>query len=166
MLDNIVNALSGVNGYLAVFIISMLPVVELRGAIPVGVGLDLNWLLLYVASVCGNMILVPFIILFIRPIVEFLMRTKKLRPLGEKIKNKVMSKSAKVTKYKMMGLFVFVAIPLPGTGAWTGAMLAGLMDMRLKDAVPMILLGVMVAGVLMMGISYGFGELFSHFFAI
>ena len=88
MLDNIVNALSGVNGYLAVFIISMLPVVELRGAIPVGVGLDLNWLLLYVASVCGNMILVPFIILFIRPIVEFLMRTKKLRPLGEKIKNK------------------------------------------------------------------------------
>lgn len=164
MLDSIINVLSGINGYLTVFIISMLPIVELRGAIPIGVGLDLNWLLTYIVCVCGNMVLVPFIILFIRPIVEFLMRTKKLRPLGEKIRNRVMSKSSKVTKYKMMGLFIFVAIPLPGTGAWTGAMLAGLMDMRLKDALPMILLGVLVAGVLMMGISYGFGELFSHFF--
>ena len=164
MVDAIVGYLSGINGYLTVFLISMLPVVELRGAIPVGVGLDLNWLLAYLVCVVGNMIPVPFIILFIRPIVEFLLRTKFLRPIGEKIQNRTMSKSGKITKYKMFGLFVFVAIPLPGTGAWTGAMLAGLMDMRLKDSLPMILLGVLVAGVLMMGISYGFGALFSHFF--
>ena len=164
MLDNIINYLSGINGYLTVFIISMLPVVELRGAIPVGVGLDLNWLLAYLTCVIGNMIPVPFIILFIRPIVEYLLKTKYFKPIGEKIQNRTMSKSGKIKKYKMFGLFIFVAIPLPGTGAWTGAMLAGLMDMRLKDSLPMIFCGVLVAGVLMMGISYGFGALFSHFF--
>ena len=164
MIDVIVNYLSGINGYLTVFLISMLPIVELRGAIPVGVGLDLNWLWTYIICVIGNMIPVPFIILFIRPIIEFLLKTKYLRGIGEKIRNRTMSKSGKITKYKMFGLFLFVAIPLPGTGAWTGAMLAGLMDMRLKDSVPMILLGVIVAGILMMGISYGFGALFSHFF--
>ena len=114
MIDVIVNYLSGINGYLTVFLISMLPIVELRGAIPVGVGLELNWLWTYIICVIGNMIPVPFIILFIRPIIEFLLKTKYLRGIGEKIRNRTMSKSGKITKYKMFGLFLFVAIPLHG----------------------------------------------------
>ena len=164
MVDAIIKHMAGVNGYLTVFLVSMLPVVELRGAIPVGVTLELNWLWTYIVAVIGNMIPVPFIIRFVRPIIEFLMRTKYLSGIAEKIKNRTLSKSERITKYKMFGLFIFVAIPLPGTGAWSGAMLAGLMDMRLKDSVPMILLGVIVAGILMMGISYGFGALLSHLF--
>lgn len=152
------------NDYLTVFIVSMFPIVELRGAIPVGVGLGMDWAVVYLISVIGNMIPVPFLILFIRPIIEYLLKTKYFAGIALKIKERTMSKSDKVTKYKKLGLLIFVAIPLPGTGAWTGAALAGFMNMRLKDAVPMVLLGVMIAGILMMGISYGFGALFSHFF--
>ena len=163
MVDYILSVLN-TNDYLTVFIISMFPIVELRGAIPVGVGLGMNWPVVYLLSVIGNMIPVPFIILFIRPIIEFLLRTKYFSGIALKIKERTMNKSDRVTKYKKLGLLIFVAIPFPGTGAWTGAMLAGFMNMRLKDSVPMILLGVLIAGILMMGISYGFGALFSHLF--
>lgn len=164
MTETIVNAVSGANGYLTVFLLSLMPIVELRGAVPVGVGLDLNPILVYLVSVLGSSLPVPFIICFIRPIIEYLMTTKYLKGFAEKIKNRTLSKSDKITKYKMFGLLIFVAIPLPGTGAWTGAMLAGLMDMRLKDAVPMIILGVAIAGILMLGISYGFGAIINSIF--
>ena len=75
-----------------------------------------------------------------------------------------MKKAKDVTKYKMLGLFLFVAIPLPGTGAWTGSAIAALLNMRLKDALPSIILGVITAGIIMLGISYGFVELFQHLF--
>lgn len=163
MVDYILSVLN-TNDYLTVFIISMFPIVELRGAIPVGVGLGMDWAVVYLLSVIGNMIPVPFIILFVRPIIEFLLKTKYFSGIALKIKERTMSKSDKVTKYKKLGLLIFVAIPLPGTGAWTGAALAGFLNMRLKDSVPMILLGVLIAGILMMGISYGFGALFTHLF--
>ena len=163
MVDYILSFLN-TNNYLTVFIISMLPIVELRGAIPVGVGLDMNWGVVYLLSVIGNMLPVPFVILFVRPIIEYLLTTKYLAGFAKKIEERTMSKSDKVRRYKKLGLLLFVAIPLPGTGAWTGAALAGLLNMRLKDAVPMILLGVLIAGILMMGISYGFGALISHLF--
>lgn len=164
MTDAIVSYFSQEGGLFAVLVLAMTPIIELRGAIPVGVGLDLDWRLVYLVSVIGNMLPVPFIILFIRPIIEYLARTKRFGKLAEKIKNRTMRKSDKVIKYKMIGLLLFVAIPLPGTGAWTGAALAGFLDMRLKDSVPMILLGVMIAGVLMMGLSYGFGTLIGNMF--
>lgn len=164
MTDAIVSYFAQKGGLFAVFVLALTPVIELRGAIPVGVGLDLDWRLVYLISVIGNMIPVPFVILFIRPIIEYLARTKHFSGLAEKIRRRTMSKSGKVTKYKMIGLLLFVAIPLPGTGAWTGAALAGFMDMRLKDAVPMIFLGVLIAGVLMMGLSYGFGAIITHLF--
>lgn len=164
MTDSIVSYLTQEGGLFAVFVLAMTPIVELRGAIPVGVGLNLDWRLVYLISVIGNMIPVPFVILFIRPIIEYLARTKRFGALAEKIQKRTMSKSVKVKKYKMVGLLLFVAIPLPGTGAWTGAALAGFMNMRLKDSVPMIFLGVLIAGVLMMGISYGFGALISQLF--
>ena len=156
--------LAGLNHELAVFLISLLPIVELRGAIPFGVALGVDWRLVYFLSVIGNIIPAPFIILFFRPIIEYLENTKLFGTLASKIKNRANSKIKSVNKYKMLGLYLFVAIPLPGTGAWTGAAVAALMKMRLKHSLPAIAAGVLTAGILMMGISFGFGELISHFF--
>ncbi len=163
MVELITEYFSGLNGPLAVFIVSMMPIVELRGAVPFGISLGLDWRLVYIISVIGNTLPVPFIILFIRPIIEFLGKTKMFSKLAAYLEQRTLNKKSQITKYKMLGLYILVTIPLPGTGAWTGAMLAGLLDMRIKDALPMIFLGVISAGILMMGITYGFGELFSHF---
>ncbi len=165
MSEMITGYFAGLNENLAVFLVSMLPIVELRGAIPFGVSLGMDWRWVYLISVIGNMIPVPFIILFFRPLIEFLKKTRLFGKLATKIHDRSLRKSEDVIKYKIFGLFLFVAIPLPGTGAWTGAAIAALLNMRLKNALPTILLGVLSAGVLMMGISYGFGTLFVHFFS-
>ncbi len=164
MVEAIEAYLAGLNHELAVFLISLLPIVELRGAIPFGVALGVDWRLVYFLSVIGNIIPAPFIILFFRPIIEYLENTKLFGTLASKIKNRANSKIKSVNKYKILGLYLFVAIPLPGTGAWTGAAVAALMKMRLKHSLPAIAAGVLTAGILMMGISFGFGELISHFF--
>jgi len=139
-----------------VLFISMLPIVELRGAIPIGAGLDLPWWLNYLLSVMGNMLPVPFILLFIRHILHWMKKVKHLDRIAIWIEEKAHKKSADVLKYASFGLFLFVAIPLPGTGAWTGSLIAALLDMRLKYALPSIAAGVIVAGFLMTGASYGF----------
>ncbi|MBE7041275.1 MAG: small multidrug export protein [Ruminococcaceae bacterium] len=139
----------GISNELVIFIVSMLPVVELRGAIPLGVVLNTKPLITFCLAVIGNLLPVPFIILCARPVVDFFLRVKYLRPIGNWLENKVRKNSHKITKYKVGGLFLFVAIPLPGTGAWTGALLAALMNMRLKNAFPSIALGVVAAGILM-----------------
>ncbi len=143
--------------YLVTFVISMLPILELRGAIPVGVGAGLGVWTSMLISVVGNMVPVPFIILFIRRIFVWL-RTKspKLENAVAKLEQKAEGKWEKVRKYELLGLAILVAIPLPGTGAWTGALIAALMDIRLKYAIPAIFLGVLVAGFLVTGITYGF----------
>ena len=164
MLELIEGYFAGINKILAVFIVSMMPVVELRGAIPFGVSLGLDWREVYLVSVIGNMLPVPFIILFFRPLIEYFETTKLFGKIASKLKRRTKSKMEGLNKYKMLGLFLFVAIPLPGTGAWTGAAIAALLKMRIKHSFFPILLGVVVAGILMMGISYGFGELISHFF--
>ncbi len=164
MLELIESYFAGINKALAVFIVSMMPVVELRGAIPFGVSLGMNWREVYLISVIGNILPVPFIILFFRPLIEYLEKTKLFGSLAAKLRKRTNSKIAGMNKYKILGLFLFVAIPLPGTGAWTGAAIAGLLKMRIKHSFLPIFFGVIVAGILMMGISYGFGELISHFF--
>lgn len=164
MLELIESYFAGINKALAVFIVSMMPVVELRGAIPFGVSLGMNWREVYLISVIGNIIPVPFIILFFRPLIEYFEKTKLFGKIASKLKRRTHSKIEGLNKYKILGLFLFVAIPLPGTGAWTGAAIAGLLKMRIKHSFFPIFMGVIVAGVLMMGISYGFGELISHFF--
>ena len=131
------------------FFISMVPVVELRGAIPIATasGLDL-WLAILV-SIVGNMIPVPFIILFIRKIFEWMReKSEKLDKIVLVMERKAEKKRKVVDRYKFLGLFLLVAIPLPGTGAWTGALVAAMLEMRLKDAVPAIFLGVVGAGVI------------------
>ncbi len=140
---------------LATFFISMVPVIELRGAIPFGVGFGLDVCTVSVLAVIGNMIPIPFIILFIRKIFAW-MRSKndKLDGLVSKFEEKAEKHKAKITRYEFWGLCLFVAIPLPGTGAWTGALVAAMLEMRLKDAIPAIFLGVIIAAVIMAISSY------------
>lgn len=142
------------------FLISMVPVIELRGAIPIGVGAGLNLWLAIAVSIVGNLVPVPFIIIFIKKIFAWL-RTKseKLNGLVTRLEKRAESKSATVQKYAFWGLFVLVAIPLPGTGAWTGALVAAMLEMPLKKAFPAIMLGVLGAGVIVSFVTYGAGAL-------
>ncbi len=163
MTDYIVNALTGADlgAYFVTLIVSMIPVIELRGAIPLGVGLGLSHFDAMWVSMLGNMLPVPFIILFIRPIFKWM--TRKSEKLGrgvEKLEARAEGKWDKVHKYQFFGLAIFVGIPLPGTGAWTGALIAAVMDMRMRSALPSIALGVVMAGLLVTGITYGFTSIF------
>jgi len=139
-----------------VLFISMLPVVELRGAIPAGAALGMPWLESYLISVIGNFLPVPFILLFIRQILHLMKKVKHLDRIALWLEEKAHKKSADVLKYASLGLFVFVALPLPGTGAWTGSLIAALLDMRMKYALPSIFAGVITAGFLVTGATYGF----------
>ena len=142
--------------YLMVFFISMVPVIELRGAIPIGLGMGLPALPTYLVCVLGNMLPVPFIILFIRQIFAWMRRhMPKLDGFVAKIESKAHLKGETVQKYGPLGLLIFVAIPLPGTGAWTGALIAALLDLRLKLAVPAITAGVFLAGIIISLLTYG-----------
>lgn len=144
------------------FLISMVPVIELRGAIPAAVGSGLNIWVAIIFSVIGNLVPVPFIILFIRKIFALMRKwSKKLDTLVTKLETRAEKKSDIVQKYAFWGLFVIVAIPLPGTGAWTGALVAAMLDMRLRRAFPAIALGVMAAAVIVTIITYGVGALFT-----
>jgi uncharacterized membrane protein len=144
----------------ATFVIAMVPVLELRGAIPIGVAHGLNFWVAVVVSVLGNLVPVPFIIIFIKKIFAWL-RTKSrwLNTLVCKLEARAEKKSETVQKYAFWGLFVLVAIPLPGTGAWTGALVAAMLDMPLKKAFPAIALGVVGAGVIVSCVTYGAGAL-------
>lgn len=142
-------------------LMSMVPVVELRGGIPFGVALGLDIWEAYIAAVIGNLIPVPFIIVFIRRIFAWMrVHLPKLGNLVDKLERKAHLKGKTVTKYKYLGLFIFVAIPLPGTGAWTGALVAAFLDMRLRNALPAIFLGVLTAGVLISALTFGVTSLF------
>lgn len=141
---------------LYVFVLSMVPVVELRGAIPLGAGLGLPWLLCFLICVVGNMLPVPFILLFIRAVLKWMKKIKYLDKIALWVEAKAHKHSHKVTRYAAWGLVFFVGVPLPGTGAWTGALIAAMLDMRMKYALPSIFAGVLIAGFIMSGASYGF----------
>ncbi|MBR6473039.1 MAG: small multi-drug export protein [Firmicutes bacterium] len=127
----------------------MIPVVELRGAIPAGVaaGLPVFWAALI--SIAGNMIPVPFVLFFIRKILNWMEKKSSfLAGLARKLRDKAESNKDRVLKYEFWGLVLLVAIPLPGTGAYTGALVAAMMDMQFKRAIPAIFVGVIIAGIL------------------
>lgn len=146
--------------YLSVLGMSMLPVIELRGSVPWGVAQGLPLIPVLAVSIIGNMIPVPFIILFIRRIFNWMKKKSNwMVSLVEKLEKRAENKHDLIVKYQMLGLFILVAIPLPGTGAWTGALVAALFDLRLKNAVPVILAGVTAAGIVMSIISYGVAAL-------
>ena len=142
------------------FLMAMVPVVELRGAIPYGVLAGLSVPAAFVLAVAGNLAPIPFLVVFTRKVFEWL-RTKSrwLDRLVSKLEAKAEKNKEVVNRYKFWGLVVLVAIPLPGTGAWTGALVAAMMDMRLKRAMPAITLGVLIAGVIVTTITYGAGAL-------
>ena len=135
--------------YPYVFLISMLPIIELRGAIPVATALGLDPTVSYIIAIIGNILPVPFILLFITPFCNALKKTRLFRWFPEWLEKKVEKNEAKVTRYKNLGLFIFVAIPLPGTGAWTGALVASFIGYRFRDAFLTISGGVLTAGVIM-----------------
>ena len=144
------------------FLVAMVPVVELRGAIPFGVVRGLNLWTAIIASVLGNLVPVPFIILFIRRIFEWMRaHMPKLDGLVTRMEKKAEKNRAAVEKYAFWGLAILVAIPLPGTGAWTGALVAAMMEMRLKRAFPAIVIGVVIAGVIVSIVTYGAQAIFS-----
>ena len=137
-------------------LISMLPVVELRGGLPAGVALGLPIPLAFAAALIGNMLPVPFVILFARPVFQWVRaHIPALGSFVTKLETRAYAKSKNVKKYEAWGLLIFVAIPLPGTGAWTGALIASVLNMRLKRAVPVIFLGVIIAGSIMTVLTYG-----------
>ena len=145
---------------LATLLTSMVPIVELRGGSPFGAALGLPPAAVMGAAIIGNMIPVPFIILFIKKIFQWMRRFEPLAKLVSHFESKAESKSDRVTRYKKFGLCIFVAVPLPGTGAWMGALIAALLDMRLRDSFPVITLGVCIASLVVTGITYGFISLF------
>ncbi len=140
---------SGLPDFVVVFLISMLPIVELRGAVPAGHLFGMNPLVTYIFAVAGNMVPIPFIMLFLGPISRLLMRFRLGKAFFEWLFARTRRKSASIEKYQTLGLTIFVAIPLPVTGGWTGAMAAFLMGMKFHHAMLSILLGVMIAGVIM-----------------
>ncbi len=141
----------------ALFIISMIPFIELRGSIIFGAAMGIPWQHAFLVSFLGNILPVPFLILLARPIFAWLKTTRLLAGFTQKVEDRLMKKADKVTvqKYSAVGLFLFVAIPLPGTGAWSGSLIAALLDVKMRYALPAVIAGVFAAGVIMTVASYG-----------
>ncbi|MCQ2436450.1 MAG: small multi-drug export protein [Clostridia bacterium] len=140
---------------IGVLLCSMIPIIELRGSIPLGAVLGLPWYTNYVVSVVGNMIPVPFILLLIRGVIKWMKTTRLFSRFALWLESRAAKNQSKLEKGVFLGLFLFVAIPLPGTGAWTGSLIAALCGVKFKNAILAILFGVLAAGVIMTLASYG-----------
>ena len=140
----------------SIFIISMVPILELRGGLLAAGPAILDVPMWEAIPICiiGNLIPIPFILLLITKIFDWMKKTKMFRPMVERLEKKAMSKSANIEKYTFWGLVAFVGIPLPGTGAWTGSLIAALLGIRFRKAFPAIVLGVFLAAFLMTVLSY------------
>ena len=134
----------------------MAPVVELRGAIPAGVASGLPLMTATLVSIVGNLVPVPFVLVFVRKIFRWMEKKSEfLGNIARKFQERAEKKKESVMKYEFWGLVALVAIPLPGTGAWTGALVAAMMDMQLKRAVPAIFVGVLIAGAIVCAATAG-----------
>ena len=138
------------------FLVSMVPIIELRGALPIATGMGVEWYIALPIAIIGNIIPVPFIIIFIKKIFDWMSKQQGfLAKIVVKMEEKAFSKKDTIEKYGPWGLWLFVAIPLPGTGAWTGALIAAMMGISLKKSFPAIATGVITAGVVVAFVSYG-----------
>lgn len=154
IIDWLNNSISG--EFVLTVLVSMLPVVELRGGIPFGVGMGLSLPLAVTASIIGNMLPVPFLILFTRKVFQWLReKIPALNKFVGRLEERAKKKSDVVKKYGFWGLMIFVAIPLPGTGAWTGALIAAVMNLRLTRSLPSIFIGVLVAALIVSLVTLG-----------
>lgn len=155
--------------YLITFFIGMVPIIELRGAIPVGVGMGLSYFESFICSFLGNIIPVYFIVKYIRPLFNFFGRWKPFKVIIDWATNKATRKieeSERLQNYTALGLFLFVAIPVPGTGAWVGSLIANFLNLPPKKAIPPIIAGVFTAGIIVLTITAiangGIQYIFSH----
>lgn len=155
-----------------IFMISMLPIIELKGAIPYGVAMGMSVNIVFIIAVIGNMIPVPFLIIFAKKVLEWMSTSNKIKRFSYKmrVKDKIYDisisefckrvikkadeKAIKIGKYELLGLFLFVAIPIPGTGAWTGSLIAATLRLRIKPSIIAIFLGVISSGLIMSGLSW------------
>lgn len=140
---------------LIVFLISLMPILELRGGLIAAALLGLNIVPAFIICIIGNLLPIPFILWFITPIFNKLKKTKHLSKFVNKIEKKALSKKDKIEKAEFWGLFFFVGIPLPGTGGWTGSLIASLIDMDKKKAMLAITFGVLLAGLIVGSLSFG-----------
>lgn len=141
--------------WLLTFGTAMVPVLELRGAIPVGIAAGLPPLAACVAAVLGNLVPVPFIMLLIRRVFDWLRGSAFFGPKVRWLEQRAHLKGEVVRKYRLPGLIILVGIPLPGTGAWTGALVAALLDIRLRHAVPAIFAGLLIAAAITLAVTLG-----------
>jgi uncharacterized membrane protein len=161
MVESIVNAFStflesnNIPTELIPFLISLFPILEIRGGMIAAFALDVDFIPAFILCYLGNMIPIPFILLFIRKVFKLMRKFKPLGKIVDKMEAKADKKKDTIVKYEEWGLLLFVGIPLPGTGGWTGALIAALMDLRLKKCLPIIALGVFIAGLIMSLITYG-----------
>lgn len=157
LINGLIAGLSGkVGKEFIIFLISMVPILELRGGLLAAGPALLDVPMWQAIPICfiGNLVPIPFILLLITKIFDWMKGTKELKPLVEKLEHKAMNQSANIEKYEFWGLVAFVGIPLPGTGAWTGALIAALLGIRFRKAFPAIVLGLVVATVIMTILSY------------
>ena len=139
--------------YIITFILGMMPIIEIRGAIPVGVGMGLSYFEAFLVGFIGNIIPIYFIVKYIGPVFDFLERFKIFRIIIEWVKNKATNKikeNKRLQNCTALGLFLFVAIPVPGTGAWVGSLIANMLGMPIKKAVVPLVLGVITAGIIIL----------------
>ena len=155
--------------YLITFFVGMVPIIELRGAIPIGVGLGLSYFEAFIFSFIGNIIPIYFIVKFIRPLFDFFGRWKPFKMIIDWATEKAtrnIENNTRLQNFTALGLFLFVAIPLPGTGAWVGSLIANFLNLPPKKAIPPIIAGVVTAGIIVLivtAISFGGIEyIFSH----
>lgn len=160
MVDSVVAALEGLPKELIIFAVSMLPILELRGGMVAASLLGVPWAKAFIICVIGNMLPIPFILLFIKQIFKLLKKISFMNKIITKLETKADEKGSKINKSRNLGLFMFVAVPLPGTGAWTGALIATMLDIRMRRSFPIIILGVITAGIIMSILTYFIPGLF------
>ena len=147
---------------LVVLLLAMCPIIELRGAIPVGLEWGLTFPETVAISLLGNLMIIPFIVLLFNKILVLLRKIKFTVKIADWLERRAEKNTAKIENALFLGLMLFVAIPLPGTGAWTASMIAGLMKMKLKNAIIPISIGVVIAAVIVTVVYYCFKELFKY----
>lgn len=149
-----VETLSGIPKDIVCFIISMVPILELRGGMIAAALFGIPWVRAILVCIVGNMLPMPFVLLLITKIFDLLKRTRLFKPMVEKLEARAMGKKDKIEKYEFWGLVLFVGIPLPGTGGWTGSLVAAMLGIRFRKAFPAVIIGILLAATIMSLVSY------------
>lgn len=155
LVEFFIELFGGINKELVIFIISLMPILELRGGLLAATLLDVEFVRAAIICILGNVLPIPFVLLFLKYILKVLSKWKFTTKIVNWLEKKVHDKREQIDKYGYFGLVLFVGIPLPGTGAWTGALLAVMLDLNRKKSFICILLGVLMAAVIMSILSYG-----------